>query len=107
MKSPHAQYLGRCSRSWTVTGAKVLLYGLTRMIYMGECTQEYCGIIAYESLSPWGFHAIRISWESARWGTSRDPLLLTAIEGFPTVSAAAEYLENGRQEAKEPENNKG
>ena len=77
--------------------AQVLLYGLTRMIYMGSCTQQYCGMIGYKSLRELrnlshdpDFLKIRPLRDN-----STKNYVLTAIEGFPTMLAAAEYLENG------------
>ena len=91
----YAQYLRAVQPILDRYGAKVLLYGLTRMIYMGECTQEYCGIIAYQSLADLrglshdpDFVKIR----PLRDGSTKN-YVLTAIEGFPTMNDAAEYLE--------------
>ena len=46
----YATYLRRVQPILDRVGATVLLYGLTRFVYMGGCTQEYCGLIAYRSL---------------------------------------------------------
>jgi uncharacterized protein (DUF1330 family) len=93
----YAQYLRRVQPILDRYRAKVLLYGLTRMIYMGACSQEYCGLIAYESLADLrklshdpDFEAIR----PLRDNSTRN-YVLTAIEGFPSMIAAAEHLENG------------
>lgn len=93
----YAQYLRRVQPILDRYGAKVLLYGLTRMIYMGDCTQQYCGMIAYQSLADLrklshdpDFYQIRPLRDN-----STKNYVLTAIEGFPTVLAAADYLENG------------
>lgn len=93
----YAKYLRRVQPILDRYKAKVLLYGLTRMIYMGACTQEYCGLIAYESLGDLrklshdpDFEAIR----PLRDNSTRN-YVLTAIEGFPSMIAAAEHLENG------------
>ncbi len=93
----YAEYLRRVQPILDRYRAKVLLYGLTRMIYMGSCNQEYCGLIAYESLADLRnlsrdpeFVAIR----PLRDNSTRN-YVLTAIEGFPTMNHAAEYLENG------------
>ncbi len=95
----YARYLREVQPILDRYGAKVLLYGLTRMIYMGQCMQEYCGLIAYESLRE--LRALRTTRTSCAIRPLRDDsttnYVLTAIEGFPTVMAAAEYLENGRQ----------
>ena len=93
----YAQYLRRVQPVLDRYRAKVLLYGLTKMIYMGGCTQQYCGLIAYESLADLrnlshdpDFLAIRPLRDN-----STSNYVLTTIEGFPTVNHAAEFLENG------------
>lgn len=93
----YAEYLRKVQPILDRYEAKVLLYGLTRMIYMGNCTQQYCGIIAYRSLRDLRelshdaeFNEIRRLRDEAT-----ENYVLTAIEGFPTMADAAEYLENG------------
>ncbi len=95
----YARYLRQVQPILDRHGAKVLLYGLTRMIYMGDCKQQYCGLIAYDSLKALrqlsrdpAFHEIR----SLRDGSTTN-YVLTAIEGFDTLNDAVEYLENGRR----------
>jgi len=98
----YAEYLRRVQPILDRYGAKILLYGLTRMIYMGDCTQQYCGIIAYNTLGDLrklshdpDFYQIRPLRDN-----STKNYVLTAIENFPTMMAAAEYLENGGGAAK-------
>jgi len=93
----YAQYLRRVQPILDRYGARVLLYGLTRMVYMGPCTQQYCGLIAYQSLDDLRklshdpeFHAIRPLRDR-----STANYVLTAIEDFQTLNHAVEYLENG------------
>lgn len=96
-EAEYAQYLRRIQPLLDRYGAKVLLYGLTRMVYMGDCTQQYCGLIAYETLDDLRklshdpeFLAIRpLRDESTR------NYVLTAVENFETMNHAVEYLENG------------
>lgn len=95
----YARYLRLIQPILDRYGAKVLLYGLTRMIYMGNCKQEYCGIIAYDSLD----HLRKLSRDpdfdkirSLRDDSTSD-YILTAIEGFDSLNDAVRYLENGRQ----------
>ena len=95
----YAQYLRRVQPILDRYGAKVLLYGLTRMVYMGDCLQEYCGLIAYPTIADLRklshdaeFLAIRPLRDN-----STQNYAMTAIEGFPSVMAAADYLENGKQ----------
>lgn len=93
----YAEYLRRVQPILDRFGAKVLLYGLTRMVYMGPCTQQYCGVIGYKSLrnlrdlshDP-DFLQIRPLRDN-----STTNYVLTAVEGFPTMNDAAVYLENG------------
>ncbi len=96
-KKDYAEYLRRVQPVLDRYGAKVLLYGLTRMIYMGDCCQEYCGLIAYKSLGDLRklshdseFNEIRLLRDN-----STKNYVLTAIESFETMNDAAEYLENG------------
>ena len=95
----YAEYLRQVQPILDRYGAAVVLYGLTRMIYMGPCTQQYCGLIAYGSLDDLRklshdpeFLAIRPLRDH-----STKNYVLTAIEGFPTMIDAAHYLENGGQ----------
>ncbi len=99
-EADYAEYLRRVQPILDRYGAKVLLYGRTRMIYMGDCTQEYCGLIGYPSLG----HLRKLSHdpEFAEIRPLRDNsttrYVLTAIESFETMIAAAEFLENGNKE---------
>lgn len=93
----YAEYLRRVQPILDRFDAKVLLYGLTRMIYMGNCSQQYCGLIAYQSLTDLRklsqdpeFNEIRLLRDA-----STTNYVLTAIEGFETMNDAAEYLESG------------
>lgn len=93
----YATYLRRVQPILDRVGAQVLLYGMTRMIYMGECTQEYCGMISYRSLAD--LRSLSHDPEFLEIRPLRDNstknYVLTAIEGFPSVLDAATYLENG------------
>ena len=93
----YAEYLRRMQPILDRFGARVLLYGLTRMIYMGNCSQRYCGLIAYKELDDLRklshdpeFIKVRLLRDS-----STKNYVLTAIEGFETMDDAANYLENG------------
>ena len=97
-ETDYARYLREVQPILDRHGAQVLLYGLTRMIYMGDCRQEYCGLIAYESLTSLrklshdpAFDEIR-----ALRDKSTTNYVLTAIEGFASLGDAVKYLENGR-----------
>jgi len=91
----YAEYLRRVQPILDRYGAKVLLYGLTRMVYMGNCTQQYCGVIAYRDLDD--LRKLSHDPEFAAIRRLRDDstanYVLTAVESFPTMRDAAEYLE--------------
>ena len=96
-EADYARYLRQVQPILDRYGAKVMLYGLTRMVHMGNCTQQYCGLIAYQSLADLRklshdpeFIAIRSLRDE-----STTNYVLTSIEGFPTLNHAVEYLENG------------
>jgi uncharacterized protein (DUF1330 family) len=95
-ESQYAEYLRRVQPILDRYGAKVLIYGLTRMVYMGPCTQEYCGVIAYPDMRRLKelsrdpeFLAIR----PLRDESTRD-YVMTAVEDFETMNHAAEYLDS-------------
>ncbi len=93
----YAEYLRRIQPILDRYEAKVILYGLTRMVYWGACTQQYCGLIGYRSLGD--LRKLSHDPEFAQIRHLRDDsttnYVLTAVEGFPTMSDAAAYLENG------------
>lgn len=93
----YAEYLRRVQPILDRYGAKVLLYGLTRMVYMGGCAQQYCGMIGYRTLAD--LRSLSHDPEFVLIRPLRDNsttnYVLTAIEGFPTMNDAASYLENG------------
>jgi uncharacterized protein (DUF1330 family) len=93
----YALYLRRVQPILDRYGARVLLYGLTRMIYMGDCTQQYCGMIAYQSLRELRnlSHDPEFSEIRPLRDNSTRNYVLTAVENFETMNHAAEYLENG------------
>jgi len=93
----YAAYLRRVQPILERYGAKVLVYGMTRQVYMGQCTQEYCGLIGYPDLASLRklsadpeFNQIR----PLRDGSTRN-YVLTVLEGFETLNHAADSLEEG------------
>jgi uncharacterized protein (DUF1330 family) len=95
-ESQYAEYLRRVQPILDRYGAKILLYGVTKMIYMGDCMQEFCGLIAYPSLTELralshdpDFVAIRPLRDD-----STKNYVLTAIDSFETLNDAVELLEN-------------
>lgn len=93
----YAEYLRRVQPLLERHGAKVVLYGLTRMVHMGNCTQQYCGLIAYPNLD--ALRKLSHDPEFAEIRRLRDEsttnYVLTAVEDFETLNDAVEYLENG------------
>ncbi len=96
----YAHYLRHVQPILDRHGAKVLLYGLTRMIYMGDCKQEYCGLIAYEDLKALRQLSRDPDFDKIRplRDNSTTNYVLTAIESFASLNHAVEYLENGQHE---------
>ena len=92
----YAEYLRRVQPILDRYGATVLVYGLTRMVYMGSASQQYCGVIAYPGVRD--LRRLSQDPEFAEIRPLRDSAtqnyVLTAIEGFETMAAAVEYLEN-------------
>ena len=95
----YAQYLRRVQPILDRHRARVLVYGLTRMIYKGGVSQEYCGIIEYPSLRNLKQFSHDPEFEEIRplRDDSTKNYLLTAIQDFPTMDDAAEFLENGAE----------
>ena len=96
----YAEYLRRVQPILDRHGAKVLLYGLTRMIYMGKADdrmREVCGLIGYENLQDLRNFSHDPEYNEIRplRDNSTTNYVLTTVEGFPTMNDAAEYLENG------------
>jgi uncharacterized protein (DUF1330 family) len=91
----YAEYLRRVQPILDRVNARVLLYGLTRFVHLGNCTQEYCGLIAYNNLDD--LRKLSHDAEFARIRPLRDNstknYVLTTIEGFPTMMDAVDYLE--------------
>ena len=96
----YAEYLRRVQPILDRYDARVLLYGLTRMVYLGDADQQYCGLIAYPSLEE--LRKLSHDPEFREIRPLRDEsttnYVLTAIENFETMIHAAEYLENGQDE---------
>ncbi len=93
----YAEYLRRVQPILDRVNARILLYGLTRSVHMGQCPQNYCGLVAYQSLDDLRrfshdpeFQEIRRLRDEA---TTR--YVLTTVESFPTMDDAVRFLENG------------
>ena len=96
MEKQYAQYLRRVQTILNKHGAKVLVYGMTRMVYKGDATQQYCGLIGYPSLRNLRDFSHDPEFEEIRSlrDDSTENYVLTAVQDFPTMDDAAEYLEN-------------
>ena len=94
-EADYAEYLRLVEPILDRYGAKVLLYGQTRMIYMGNCTQEYCGLVAYPDIKSLRNLSHDPQFEAIRplRDDSTTNYVLTVIEGFETLAAAVEQLE--------------
>ena len=96
-ENQYAQYLRRVQTILNRHRAKVLVYGMTRMVYKGDAAQQYCGIIEYPTLRNLRNFSHDPEFEEIRplRDDSTKNYVLTAVQDFPTMDDAAEYLENG------------
>ena len=93
----YAEYLRRIQSILSRHGARILVYGLTKMVYFGSANQQYCGLIAYPNIA--AFKQFSRDPEFLEIRPLRDDstcrYILTAIEDFETLNHAVEFLENG------------
>lgn len=96
----YAEYLRRVQPILSRHGAKILVYGLTRMVYFGNCNQQYCGLIGYPNIGAFkNFSGDPEFMEIRRLrDDSTTRYVLTVIEDFETLNHAVDFLENGGQE---------
>ena len=101
-EADYAEYLRRVQPILDRYGARILLYGLTRMVYMGDCTQEFCGMIAYPSLKKLRELSHDLEFNEIRplRDNSTKNYILTTIEEFDTMNHAVEYLESRAKQQK-------
>jgi len=94
-EAQYAEYLRRVQPILDRYGAKILLYGMTRMVYMGGCSQEFCGLIAYPGLSE--LRALSHDPDFVEIRPLRDDstanYVLTAIEDFDELDDAVAFLD--------------
>lgn len=99
-ENQYAEYLRRVQPILDRYGAKILLYGITKMIYMGDCSQEFCGLIAYPSLKE--LRALSHDPDFAAIRPLRDDstknYVLTTIDSFETLDDAIKLLERRAQD---------
>jgi len=103
----YAEYLRRVQPILSRHGAKILVYGLTRMVYFGNCNQQYCGLIVYPDIE--AFKSFSGDPEFREIRPLRDDstthYVLTVIEDFETLNHAVAFLENGGQEQQQEHTN--
>ncbi|MFP4106912.1 MAG: DUF1330 domain-containing protein [Phycisphaerae bacterium] len=91
----YAEYLRRVQPILDRHGAKVILYGLTRMVHKGDCAQQFCGLIGYESLKrlrDLSHDPEFVEIRPLRDNSTRN-YVLTSVEDFETLGHAVDYLE--------------
>ncbi len=95
----YAEYLRRVQPILERHNASVMLYGLTRMMHMGECPQEFCGLIAYQSLRDLKRFSHDPEFLEIRplRDHSTKNYILNSIESFPSLAHGVEYLEGRAQ----------
>ena len=91
----YTEYLRRVQPILKRYGAEVLQYGQTRMVYMGNCTQEYCGLVAYPDAKSLGKFSHDAEFKAIRplRDDSTTNYVLTVIDRFDTLDDAIEYLD--------------
>lgn len=75
--------------------AQVMVYGTTRMTFMGADPQEYCGIIGYPSMRHLRAFSTDPEFEAIRHlrDNSTTNYVLSVIEHAGSLAAAADVLE--------------
>jgi len=99
-EADYAQYLRRVQPILDRHRARIVMYGMTRMVFKGEQQQEYCGIIEYPSLRNLKQFSTDPEFEEIRplRDESTTNYVLTAVQDFPTMDDAAEHLERAARE---------
>lgn len=90
----YAEYLRRVQAILARHGARVVVYGQTRRVFWGDQSQQYCGLIEYAS-----FKNLREFSQDPEFleirklrDESTTNYLMSAIEPFPKLDDAVEYL---------------
>ena len=90
----YAEYLRRVQAVLARHGARVVVYGQLRRVFWGDQSQQFCGLIEYPS-----FKKLRTFSQDPEFleirklrDESTENYLMTAIEPFPELSDAVEYL---------------
>ncbi len=92
----YARYLRRVQAILDRHGAKIVLYGRTRRVYMGRAQQEYCGVVCYPDTTALKNFSNDPEFSEIRplRDESTENYVLTAIEGFPAIDDAIDFLED-------------
>jgi len=93
----YAEYLRRVQPILSRHGARILVYGLTRMVYFGDCKQQYCGLIGYPDIGAFKKFSHDPEFQEIRRlrDDSTTRYILIAVEDFETLNHAVAFLENG------------
>ncbi len=89
----YAEYLRRVGPVLERHHARVLFYGRTRARFLGSCSQEYCGLIAYEDptdLARFSRDPEFIEIKRMRDGATRN-YVLTVVEEIGLAEAVLEF----------------
>jgi uncharacterized protein (DUF1330 family) len=95
-ETDYARYLRGVKSILDRHGAKILSYGRTRQVYMGDALQEYCGMVCYPdmaTLKRFSDDPEFVEIRPLRDDSTRN-YILTVIEDFPSIDNAASYLES-------------
>ncbi len=91
----YAEYLRRVGPILERHHARVLFYGRTRASFLGACSQEYCGLIAYEDptdLARFSRDPEFIEIKSMRDGSTQN-YVLTVVEEIGFAEAALGFVD--------------
>lgn len=89
----YAEYLRRVGPILERHHARVMFYGRTRARFLGTCSQEYCGLIAYEDptdLARFSRDPEFIEIKRMRDGATRN-YVLTVVEEIGLAEAVLEF----------------
>ena len=92
----YAEYLRRVQPILDRHNARILLYGLTKMVHLGNLDRQYCGLIGYDSLDDLRRFSRDPEFKEIRplRDNSTQNYILTSIESFPSLDEAARHLDN-------------
>ncbi len=100
-QTDYAEYLRRVQPILDRHGAKVLVYGETRMLHVGRCVQRYCGLIQYptmDALKRFSSDAEFLAIRPLR-DRSTENYLMCSVQEYSSLAEAAAIF--GRPEGAE------